>query len=176
MTRPPYMLQCIMEYSTPKYMEESKMKTVKATSLALVLCLFVTLCFPAAAGINAPTGTFSSNYFASYGVAISDNGGHQLHIVFSTVGMGLCDEIGVATFSVQKYVELADGSHAWTDISGSCPGQTGHNTASYSYSLNFQCASGGTYRVRVTFMCTKTINGQVGTEFKTVTTGGYTIQ
>lgn len=170
------MLQCIMEYFTPKYMEERKMKTVKTTSLVLVLCLFVTLCFPAAAEVNVPTGTFSSNYFISYGVAISDNGGHRLHIVFSTVGMGMCDELGVATYSVQKYVELADGSHAWTDISGSCSGQTMHNTNAYSYSLNFQCGSAGTYRVRATFMCAKIINGEYGTEFKTVTTGGYTIQ
>ena len=169
------MLQCIMEYSTPKYMEESKMKTVKTTSLVLALCLFVTLCFPATAEINAPTGTFASNYFISYGVALTDNGGHRLHIVFSTVGMGLCDEIGVATYSVEKYIETEQGNF-WTNISGSCSGQTGHNTNSYSYSFNFQCASAGTYRVRATFMCTKTINGEVGTEFKTVTTGGYTIQ
>jgi hypothetical protein len=165
-----------MEYIAPKYMEESKMKTVKTISLVLALCLFVTLCFPATAEINAPTGTFSSDYFISYGVAIGDNGGHQLHIVFSTVGMGLCDEIGVATFSVEKLINVEGGGTAWTNISGSCPGQTGHNTASYSYSLNFQCASGGTYRVRATFVCVKTINGEIGTEFKTVTTGGYTIQ
>ena len=152
------------------------MKTVKMTSLILVLCLFVTLCFPAAAEINAPNGTFASNYFISYGVATSDNGGHRLHIVFSTVGMGMCDELGVATYSVEKYVTLDDGSHAWKNISGSCSGQTMHNTNSYSYSLNFQCGSAGTYRVRATFMCTKTINGQVSTEHKTVTTGGYTIQ
>ncbi len=157
-------------------MEESKMKTVKATSLLLALCLFFTLCFPAAAEVNAPTGTFSSNYFASYGVALGDNGGHRLHIVFSTVGMGLCDEIGVATYSVDKYVTLDDGSHAWSNISSGNPGQTGHNTNSYSYSFNFQCASAGTYRVRATFMCTKTINGEVGTEFKSVTTSGCTLQ
>ena len=157
-------------------MEESKMKTVKMTSLILVLCLFVTLCFPAAAEINAPNGTFASNYFISYGVATSDNGGHRLHIVFSTVGMGMCDELGVATYSVEKYVELGDGSHGWLNISGSCSGQTMHNTNAYSYSLNFQCGSAGTYRVRATFMCTKTINGEVGTEFKSVTTSGCTLQ
>lgn len=165
-----------MEYSTPKYMEENKMKTVKTTSLILALCLFVTLCFPATAEINAPNGTFSSDYFISYGVAVSDNGGHRLHIVFSAAGMGLCDEIGVATFSVDKYVELADGSHAWSNISSGNPGQTGHNTSGYSYSLNFQCASAGTYRVRATFMCSKIINGEYGTEFKSVTTSGCTIQ
>ncbi len=170
------MLQCIMEYSTPKYMEESKMKTVKITSLVLALCLFVTLCFPATAEINAPTGTFASNYFISYGVALTDNGGHRLHVVFSTVGMGLCDEIGVATYSVEKYVTLDDGSHAWTNISGICSGQTGHNTNSSSYSFNFQCASAATYRVRATFICIKTINGVVGSETKSVTTSGCTIQ
>lgn len=164
-----------MEYSTPKYMEESKMKTVKATSLVLALCLFFTLCFPATAEVNAPTGTFASNYFISYGVALGDNGGHRLHIVFSTVGMGLCDEIGVATYSVEKYIETEQGNF-WTNISGSCSGQTGYNTNSYSYSFNFQCASAGTYRVRVTFICVKTINGVASSETKTVTTSGCTIQ
>lgn len=153
------------------------MKTVKATSLVLALCLFVTLCFPAAAEINAPNGTFSSDYFASYGVALTDNGGHRLHVVFSTVGMGLCDEIGVATYSVEKLINVEGGGTAWTNISGICPGQTGHNTNSYSYSFNFQCASAGTYRVRATFVCQKTFpDGHTGMEHKSVTTSGCTIQ
>ena len=151
------------------------MKTVKATSLFLVLCLFVTLCFPASAEINAPNGTFSSDYFASYGVATGDNGGHRLHITFSATGMGVCDEIGVATYSVQKYVQTEQGNF-WADISGTCSGQTAHNTNGYSYSINYQCGSAGTYRVRATFICVKTINGVVGSETKTVTTNGRAIQ
>lgn len=153
------------------------MKTVKTTSLILALCLFVTLCFPAAAEVNAPNGTLSSNYFASYGVATSDNGGHRLHIVFSATGMGVCEEIGVATYSVEKLINVEGGGTAWTNISGTCSGQTAHNTNGYSYSINYQCGSAGTYRVRATFMCMKTFpDGHTGVEHKTVTTNGRAIQ
>ena len=155
-------------------MEESVMKNKQFISLALALCLIFALCVPASAALNIPNGTFSSNYFSSYGVVISDAGSHQLRITFSTDGIGICDELGVSNFSVDKYVTLDDGSHAWSNV-GTFSGQTGHNVGSYTYSVNFQGVGGETYRVRATFMCTKTINGVVGTEFKTTTTGGKKI-
>ena len=153
------------------------MKAVKSIFLVLVLCLFFTLCFPASAEINVPNGTFSSNYFISYGVVLGDNGGHQLHIVFTTVGMGLCDELGVAVFSVDKLVELADGSNGWLTVLSDYPGHTMQNTSSYSYAANFQCIAGERYRVRATFYCAKTFpDGTSGSEHKSVTTGGFTVQ
>lgn len=155
-------------------MEESAMKNKQFISLALAFCLIFALCVPASASLNVPNSTFSSNYFSSYGVILSDAGSHQLCITFSTDGIGICDELGVATFSVQKKMIAGDGSTYWADV-GTFSGQTGHNVSSYTYSVNFQGVGGETYRVRATFMCTKTINGVVGTEHKTTTTGGKKI-
>ena len=125
--------------------------------------------FPASAAVIIPDGTFSSNYFSSYGCVIGDNGGHVLHITFSVTGMGICDEIGVAVFCVQKLITTDDGSH-WVDLTGLIPGQTRTNAMYCTYGVNFQGVAGERYRVRATFMCTKTINGVVGTEHKSVTT------
>lgn len=155
-------------------MEESAMKNKQFISLALALCLIFALCVPASAALNVPNGTFSSNYFSSYGVVISDAGSHQMRITFSTDGIGICDELGVSTFSVQKRITLDDGSYGWLDV-GSFSGQTGHNVSSYTYSVLYQGVAGATYRVRATFMCAKIINGVYGTEHKTVTTGGKKI-
>ena len=139
-------------------------------SLALAICLLVGMCVPASAAVVIPDGTFSSDYFSSYGCVINDNGGHVLHITFTVHGMGICDEIGVATFCVDKYVELADGSHMWADVSGTIPGQTRTNAMYCTYGVNFQGVAGERYRVRATFLCIKTINGVTGSETKSVTT------
>jgi len=144
-------------------------------SLVLVLCLLVGMTCPAFAAVNNPDGIQASNYFASYGISIGDNGGHRMHITFSTTGVGVCDEIGVANYWVDKYVELADGSHAWTTVAGPVAGQTSHNTSFCTFGANFQGIAGETYRVRAVFICAKTINGVVGTETKTSTTGPLTI-
>lgn len=150
------------------------MKNKHCISLALALCLILALCVPASAELNVPNGTFSSNYFQSYGVVLGDAGSHKLRITFTTDGIGICDELGVASFSVQRKYTLDDGSTIWADA-GTFSGQTGHNVSSYTYSVNVQGVAGATYRVRATFVCTKTINGVVGTEFKTLTTGGKKI-
>jgi len=143
-------------------------------SLVLVLCLLVGMTCPAFAAVNNPDGIQASNYFASYGISIYDNGGHRMHITFSTTGVGVCDEIGVASYTVDKYV-VTDQGNFWTTVAGPVAGQTSHNTSFCTFGSNFQGIAGETYRVRATFMCTKTINGVVGTEHKTSTTGPLTI-
>lgn len=143
----------------------------QSLSLALVICLLFGMCVPASAAVIIPDGTFSSDYFSSYGCVINDNGGHVLHITFTTTGMGICDEIGVANFYVQKYVTLEDGSHMWADVSGLIPGQTRTNAMYCTYGVNFQGVAGERYRVRATFYCAKTFaDGTSGSEFKYVTT------
>lgn len=138
-------------------------------SLALAVCMLIGMCFPATAAVIIPDGTFSSDYFSSYGCVIGDNGGHVLHITFTTTGMGICDEIGVANFCVDKYMETDQGNF-WTPVTGLIPGQTRTNAMYCTYGVNFQGVAGERYRVRATFTCTKTINGVVGTEHKSVTT------
>ena len=150
------------------------MKDKQFISLALVFCLIFGLCVPASAELNVPNGTFSSNYFQSYGVVLGDAGSHQLRITFSVDGIGICDELGVATFTVERKITGDDGSTYWANA-GTFAGQTRHNVSSYTYSVNYPGVAGATYRVRATFMCTKTINGVTGSEFKTLTTGGKKI-
>jgi len=144
-------------------------------SLALAICLFIGLCCLASAAVVIPDGTFSSDYFASYGCVIGDNGGHVLHITFTTTGMGMCDEIGVASYQVEKLVTLDDGSQGWMGITGWLPGVTHTNTMYCTYGVNFQGVAGERYRVRATFICSKQINGVYGTETKSVCTTGCTV-
>jgi len=139
-------------------------------SLALGICLLFGMCMSASAAVNIPDGTLSSDYFSSYGCVINDNGGHVLHITFTTTGMGICDEIGVAVFHVQKYIETDEGNY-WVDITGDIPGQTRTNAMYCTYGVNFQGVAGERYRVRATFYCAKTFaDGTSGSEFKSVTT------
>lgn len=148
----------------------------KVAILTLVVCLLVGMCIPASAAVIIPDGTFSSDYFASYGCVIGDNGGHVLHITFTCTGVGLCDEIGVATYCVDKLVTLEDGSQMWAAVTGLLPGVTRTNAAFCTYGLNFQGIAGERYRVRATFYCAKTFpDGTSGSEHKSVTTTGCTV-
>ena len=137
--------------------------------IVLALCMLIG-CFPASAAVNPPDGTFSSNYFISYGAALSDAGGHRLSVTFTTSGMGMCDELGVANYFVQKLVTLEDGSTMWADVTGTLPGSTAYNVPSYTFSILFQGVAGETYRVRATFICQKTFSdGTTSTETKSYT-------
>ena len=143
-------------------------------ALTLVICLLVGMCCPASAAVVIPDGTFSSDYFASYGCVIGDIGGHVLNITFTTTGVGICDEIGVANYCVDKYMETDQGNF-WTPVTGLLPGITRTNAGFCTYGVNFQGIAGERYRVRATFTCTKTIDGVVGTEHKSVCTTGCTV-
>lgn len=145
-------------------------RSKKMISLLLVLCFLLGLSYPAQAAVNPPDETFSSNYFASYGAILSDAGGHKLRVTFTTSGMGMCDELGVATYYVQKLVTLDDGSTMWADVTGLLSGSTAHNVPSYTFSILFQGVAGETYRVRATFVCQKTFSdGTTGMEHKSYT-------
>ena len=159
---------------SPLNTERKRKMLKKCASLALAVCLFACMCFPASAAVIIPDGTFSSDYFISYGCVINDNGGHVLYITFTTTGVGICDELGVATYCVEKQIITDQGTY-WVDITGSLPGVTWQNTGYCTYGVNFQGIAGERYRVRATFVCTKTINGEVGSEFKSVCTTGCTV-
>ena len=110
--------------------------------------------------------TRASNYFSSYGTTMSAPGNGRIGITFRAVGTGICNQIGVATYHVQKWHE--DGY--WIDVSGSLSGQTGTNVASYTFGRYFQGVAGETYRIQVTFLC---IIG-TGYETKSYTSGRIT--
>ena len=133
----------------------------KALSLALVLTLPCPCIFS-----FALAETRASNYFTSYGTTMSAPGNGLIAITFKAVGTGLCNQIGVANYMVQKKNDAGN----WEDVSGLLSGQTGSNVASYTFGRYFQGVAGETYRVKVTFTC---IIGTSG-ETKAYTSGTVT--
>ena len=133
----------------------------KVFSIVLVLTLLCSCVFS-----SALAETRASNYFASYGTSMSAPGGGQIAVTFRAFGTGICNQIGVASYQVQRLVD--DGS--WDAVSGLLSGQTGSNVASYSFGRYFQGVAGETYRVVVTFCCT--INNS--SEYKAYTSGRVT--
>lgn len=110
--------------------------------------------------------TRASNYFASYGTSMSAPGNGLIGITFRAVGTDICNQIGVASYTVQRQEDNGN----WTDVSGLLSGQTGTNVASYTFGRYFQGVAGETYRIQVTFLCT--INNS--TETKSYTSGRIT--
>ena len=130
-------------------------------SILLILTLLCSCIFSAALA-----ETRASNYFSSYGTTMSAPGNGGIAITFRAVGTDICNQIGVASYHVQK--QLDDGG--WEDVSGLLSGQTGTNVASYTFGRYFQGVAGETYRIQVTFICC--INN--GVEHKSYTSGRIT--
>ena len=108
----------------------------------------------------------ASNYFASYGTSMSAAGGGGINITFKALGTGICNQIGVANYTVERLDDYGN----WNNVSGSLSGQTGTNVASYTFGRYFQGVSGETYRIQVTFYCA--IGN--GCEHKSYTSGSIT--
>ena len=132
-----------------------------ALSIALILTLLCSCVFS-----YAVADTKASNYFSSYGTSGSAIGGGQIYITFRAVGTDICNQIGVATYCVQKLND--DGN--WEYCSGQLSGQTGTNVASYTFGRYFQGVAGETYRIQVTFYCAI----GTGCEHKSYTSGRIT--
>ena len=130
-------------------------------SIALILTLLCSCVFS-----YAVADTRASNYFSSYGTSGSAIGGGQIYITFRAVGTDICNQIGVANYTVEKLYD----NGVWGNVSGALSGQTGTNVASYTFGRFFQGVAGETYRIQVTFLCT--INNS--TETKSYTSGRIT--
>ena len=132
-----------------------------ALSIILVLALLCSCAFS-----YALAETRASNYFASYGTTMSAPGNGRIGITFKAVGTGICNQIGVASYTVERLDD--DGN--WENVSGALSGQTGTNVASYTFGRYFQGVAGETYRIQVTFVC---VIG-TGMEHKSYTSGRIT--
>ena len=130
-------------------------------SLVLILTILCSCVFS-----YALAETRASNYFTSYGTTMSAPGNGGIAITFRAVGTDICNQIGVATYTVEKKND--DGE--WVNVSGALSGQTGTNVASYTFGRYFQGVAGETYRIQVTFCCT--INNS--SEYKSYTSGRIT--
>ena len=133
----------------------------KALSLMLI---FTLLCPCLFASVLAETR--ASNYFSSYGTSMTAVGSGRIAITFKAVGTDICNQIGVATYHVEKLND--DGE--WVNVSGALSGQTGTNVASYTFGRYFQGVAGETYRIQVTFYCAI----GTGCEHKSYTSGRIT--
>ena len=133
----------------------------KTLSVMLILVILCSCMFS-----YALAETRASNYFSSYGTTMSAPGNGRIGITFKAVGTGICNQIGVATYTVERLDD--DGN--WENVSGSLSGQTGSNVASYTFGRYFQGVAGETYRIQVTFYCAI---GD-GCEFKSYTSGKIT--
>ena len=132
-----------------------------ALSIALVITLLCSCLFS-----SALAEARASNYFSSYGTSMSTPGNGIIAITFKAVGTNICNQIGVATYTVERLDD--DGN--WENVSGALSGETGTNVVSYSFGRYFQGVSGETYRVQVTFLCCI----GTGVETKSYTSGRVT--
>ena len=130
-------------------------------SILLILTLLCSCIFSAALA-----ETRASNYFSSYGTTMSAPGNGGIAITFRAVGTDICNQIGVASYHVDRLNENGN----WENVSGLLSGQTGTNVASYTFGRYFQGVAGETYRIQVTFLC---IIG-TGYETKSYTSGRIT--
>ena len=130
-------------------------------SILLILTLLCSCIFSAALA-----ETRASNYFSSYGTTMSAPGNGLIGITFRAVGTDICNQIGVANYTVEKLYD----NGVWGNVSGALSGQTGTNVASYTFGRYFQGVAGETYRIQVTFCCT--INNS--SEYKSYTSGRIT--
>ena len=137
-------------------------------AMALILAMVLLLCVGAVACAES-NETRASNYFATYGVALSKPGGNKINMTFScSCAYGTASQIGVSNYYVQKYD--TDDAH-WYTVSGPHNGSYSYNASSHSFAKTFQGAAGEKYRVKCTFLCTK--NGT--TETKSYTSGSVTL-
>lgn len=135
-----------------------------AISLLLVFTLLCSSVFSCVFAEEASQR--SSNYFTSYGTSMGTPGSGIIAITFKAVGTGICNQIGVANYTVERLDDYGN----WNNVSGALSGQTGTNVASYTFGRYFQGVAGETYRIQVTFV------SAIGTgmEFKSYTSGRIT--
>ena len=133
----------------------------KTISIILILTLLCSCIFS-----YSLAETRASNYFSLYGTTMSAPGSGLIGITFKAVGTDICNQIGVATYTVERQ----DDNGNWYNVSGALSGQTGSNVASYTFGRFFQGVAGETYRIQVTFVC---VIGS-GMEHKSYTSGSIT--
>lgn len=116
--------------------------------LAFCLVVATMICLGAAASAE----TRDSDYFATYGIALSTPGSGKVNITFSCSAVGTASQLGVSTYSVHRYDEDAGG---WLVVSGPHNGSYSYGSSSHSFAKTFQGVAGEKYRVRCTFTCVK---------------------
>lgn len=122
--------------------------------LALLLVVFMMVCVGtmAYAETKDADDARASNYFSTYGIALSKMGSNKINITFSCSAVGTASQIGVSNYSVQRYNTT---SGEWATVAGPNNGTYSYNASSHSFAKTFQGVAGETYRVKCTFSCVK---------------------
>ena len=146
--------------SAINYLEEYIVKRFIAFSLVLILLFCSTVALAAEAD---RASTRASDYFASYGMAVTIIGGGRLQLDFSCSSVGMASQLGVASYEVER----KNSSGEWVDVTGLLSGSMRNNVVSHSFCKIFYGVPGERYRVKCTFACVK--NGS--SEYKNYTSG-----
>ena len=113
----------------------------------LCLLLVVFLLMPSLLS-QAEMMPMASNYFLTKNASLSNVGGGTISIRFNVVGVELSAQLGVSTYSVQRYV---NGS--WSTVSSGLTGNIAYNTVSNTFTKTYNGTAGQTYRITCTFVC-----------------------
>ena len=125
--------------------------------LALILVVLSLLCMSSMAIAEENNESRASNYFSNYGISLSAPGSGKITFTMSCTSVGTASQLGVSSYSVHKYTDSG-----WLVVaSGS--GSYKYNTSSYALSKTFNGVSGEQYRVKCTFLCSKS-DGTVETK------------
>lgn len=119
--------------------------------MALVLVVLAAMLFTTVAFAENDNSR-ASDYFSGYGITLSKPGSNKINITFSCTAVGTASQIGVSTYSVQRYLE---DSGLWATVSGPHNGSYSYNASSHSFAKTFQGVAGEKYRVKCTFTCSK---------------------
>ena len=117
--------------------------------MALLLAALVLMCFTSIALADDNDSARASNYFQNYGISIAPIGSGKVTFTMSCSAVGTASQLGVSSYTVYRY---DDGS--WTYIT-SGEGGYKYNTTSYALSKTMNGVAGEKYRVKCTFLCTK---------------------
>lgn len=120
-------------------------------ALALTLLMILSCGAVAQAAVRPTYGTQDSDYFSYYGTTLAAIGNGQVDITFSCGGVGTVSQLGVSSYTVERY----DADHGWINVSGLLSGEMKSNVGSFSFGKAFQGVSGEIYRVVCTFLCVR---------------------
>ena len=117
--------------------------------LALILVVLSLLCLSSFALAEENDNSRASNYFQSYGVSVTKLGSGKIGFTMSCSCAGTASQLGVSSYRVQKYTDSG-----WVTV------------ASFALSKTFNGIAGEKYRVKCTFLCSKS-DGTVETKSST---------
>lgn len=91
----------------------------------------------------------ASDYFGSYGITVSKLGSGKINFTMSCTSMGTASQLGVSSFSVQKYTDSG-----WVTVATGGSSYK-YGVSSFALSKAFNGIAGEKYRVKCMFACAK---------------------